>query len=222
MATVTIQRPGFAGDTAAEQGVRSSTAPDPAIIAAASTVTETPRRWVLILAYGALAAAALVAFLIGEGLKDPLAVSLGAGAFALFYVAAQAEERLIEPFTQFILPTDATKDAAAEAKGTATTTGDKAEALAKAKEAADGKAELSRRNRERTILFWALASVIGIAASIWLGLYFFAAVLTAEAAATVPRWVDVIATGLVIGGGSKALHDLIGKTRKPAESEAES
>lgn len=216
MATVSFVRPAFFDSTVTEEAPDAIAAPQTTTVSAASSVSESPREWVLGLAYGALLAAAAVAFALQDDLKAPLTVALGAGAFALFYVAAQAEERLLEPFTHFILSTKSTKDEADTAKKSAVTSENADTALAAAQTAADKAAELKRMTSERTILFWALASIIGIALSIWLGLYFFAAVLSAEAAGTVPRWLDVIATGLVIGGGSKALHDLVGKTQKPS------
>lgn len=215
MATLMFERPSFTTGPGDSEVPNATAAPSTTHVAAASTVSEAPRVQVLAVAYGALVLAALAAFLIRDNLRDPLALALGAGAFALFYVAAQAEERLLEPFTHFILPTEQKKAAADTAKKNAMTATDKATALTEAQLAANGTAELKRTTAERSILFWAVASVIGIGLSIWLGLYFFAAVLSAEAAEGFPRWLDVIATGLVIGGGSKALHELIGRTQKP-------
>jgi len=109
--------------------------------------------------------------------------------FAGFYVAAQVIERLLEVVSP-VLPLwsvpgtdEATKAAHAKA--------------------------------DRAALLLGVATVAGVLASCAFGLYFLAAVgigveTTAHGSvSTVPRWIDVLATGLIIGAGTKPLHDLI-------------
>jgi hypothetical protein len=54
---------------------------------------------------------------------------------------------------------------------------------------------------------WAVASGFGMAISGATGLFLLHAIDKGKWG--VPRWLDVIATGLIIGGGTKPLHDLI-------------
>lgn len=192
-------------------------------ITGSSETSEEPRRRVVAGSYGVVAVFAFVLFLLDAELRDPLVLGAGASAFALFYVAAQAAERLLEPFTPWILAKEPEKKAADTAKANAAKAVADDEAQTSADVAAAKAADLTRKTRERAILFWAITSVAGILASIWLGLYFLAAILApAEGgAAPVPRWADAVVTGVVIGGGSKALHDLITKVQKPAASESE-
>lgn len=60
---------------------------------------------------------------------------------------------------------------------------------------------------------WGAATALGALASGILGLYLMRAV----GATAVPEWLDVMVTGLVAGGGSKALHDLIANIEKAKE-----
>jgi hypothetical protein len=139
----------------------------------------------------------------------------GLTLFALFYVAAQAIERLLEPFSSFLLPNqDKKKDAdealaeAKKAKADAAKSGtdeSAKKAETELEKAAKEKAELAALNRHRAILFWGIASVVGIAVSAGMKLYF----LQRTGIANSSRWWEILATGLIIGAGTKPLHDLI-------------
>ena len=64
---------------------------------------------------------------------------------------------------------------------------------------------------------WALASFLGIVIAAWVGLGLLHTVGVQDA----PRWVDVVVTGLAIGGGTKPLHDLIGNLQASKESKSD-
>jgi len=194
-------------------------APGTILITATSTEDETPRARIVGTAFGLLVVAAIAVIAVDQSGNLPASLSLAdnMNAFALFYLAAQGIERLLEPFTYFVTPTSDTKEVLDEKKGTALTSEDEDTALAAAADAANAKAKLSRLHSERSILFWALASVVGVIASAWLGLHFLSMILAQASQSAVPASVDVVVTGLVIGGGTKALHDLIGRISKPAE-----
>jgi hypothetical protein len=59
--------------------------------------------------------------------------------------------------------------------------------------------------KTRTLVFGAVTFLVGVAIARWTGLLF----LQAIGWTTPSSWLDVIATGLVLSGGTKALHDLI-------------
>ncbi len=63
---------------------------------------------------------------------------------------------------------------------------------------------------DRALIVAGLALLLGVALSLALGLRFLSAVQVG----TSPRWLDVFITGLVIAGGTKPLHDLIGTIEK--------
>lgn len=64
-------------------------------------------------------------------------------------------------------------------------------------------------------VMWAAATVVGMFASAALGVYLVAAV-AADRGPAVP--VDILVTGLVIGGGTKPLHDLIARIERSKQS----
>ena len=84
---------------------------------------------------------------------------------------------------------------------------EKADVAAKAQAdvAAKAQAAVEQDRRNSTVLVWGLASMLGIALSGWIGL----ALLQSTGVQGAPRLLDVIVTGLAIGGGTKPLHDLI-------------
>jgi hypothetical protein len=90
--------------------------------------------------------------------------------------------------------------------------------------AAAAQAELDQRRADKAVAYWALASVLGLLVSATLGLYLLHVVglrgdgMAADgtwaggilSAAGIRHMLDILVTGLAIGGGSKPLHDLIG------------
>jgi hypothetical protein len=89
--------------------------------------------------------------------------------------------------------------------------------------AAAAQAELEQRRADKAVAYWALASGVGLLLSAALGLYLLHIVglrgdgLTADggwaggviSAAGIRHMLDILVTGLAVGGGTKPLHDLI-------------
>jgi len=69
-----------------------------------------------------------------------------------------------------------------------------------------------------TATLWAVAAGFGMMISGGMGLFVLHAI--DRGSWDVPRWVDVIATGLIIGGGTKPLHDLITKLQKSKDRDS--
>ena len=136
----------------------------------------------------------------------------GLTIFAVYFVAAAAIERLLEPLAS-LLPD--TGDLAAQAHAKTVAAG---KALVDTPEAADvplTEAATAISNATfavywRTVAFWALATIIAMIASATLDLYFLRTVGIASG----PRYLQVLATGLIIGSGTKPLHDLVGLISK--------
>jgi hypothetical protein len=134
----------------------------------------------------------------------------------VFFVAAAAVERLLEPVAGAILDKKAAQD---DAKKTIEDAGNKlvaamatpdrsndpaaAEAL---EQAAAKAATVEDVTYVRTVVFWVLATVVAMAASAFLKLYFLRTVGITSGT----RTIEVLATGLIIGAGTKPLHDLVG------------
>jgi len=89
--------------------------------------------------------------------------------------------------------------------------------------AAAAQAELDQRRADKAVAYWALASTLGLLLSATLGMYLLHIVglrgdgLAADgtwavgilSAAGIRHMIDLLVTGLAIGGGTKPLHDLI-------------
>lgn len=136
--------------------------------------------------------------------------------FAVFFVVAAAIERLMEPFAG-LLPDKADKNKKAEDDKSAAESA-RAEAETAGSDEKKKKKEEEARKKDadaqgstdfvfgETIGFWALATILGFVASAMLKLYLpYAVGIT-----TGGRAIQVLATGLIIGGGTKPLHDLVG------------
>jgi len=135
-----------------------------------------------------------------------------AAAAKLFYVAAQAIERLLEPFASLIKPTQQKAEERDEKVAAAIAEPTQANAQA----AADAQAAVEKRRANRTIAFWACATILGMAVAAGLKLYFLQVVGIEDA----PRTIEILATGLVISGGTKPLHDLITRIQPSKEKPA--
>ena len=144
----------------------------------------------------------------------PMSLKPGISAFAVFYILAQALERAFEVL-QLVWPSlgqttvgsqaVAKHDAAARRDSTLAAAINEASELS-AKNAAAAQAAVDQVRLNRTLLAWTINSALAMAGAGWLGLRLIATI-------TSPEWphyiIDVIVTGLVIGGGTKPLHDLI-------------
>jgi ElaB/YqjD/DUF883 family membrane-anchored ribosome-binding protein len=78
------------------------------------------------------------------------------------------------------------------------------DAQIKLAKAAAAVAAYEDRDYIRTVIFWAVATIVAMLGSASLHLYFLHSVGISSAS----RWLEVLATGLIIGAGTKPLHDL--------------
>jgi hypothetical protein len=163
----------------------------------------------------------------------------GLTIFAVFFVAASGLERLLEPFSVLwdkskVEAQSALKEAAAavaEYKGKVKTWNDAADAAAKAaaKQAADDaatdvdtklqtaavkQAAAAATDGRKALVAWGLATVLGVLASASLKLY----LLKQVGIASPPRELEILATGLILGSGTKPLHDLVTLVEKKKEA----
>jgi hypothetical protein len=156
----------------------------------------------------------------------PFTVPAGVGVFAVFYAVTQGLERLLEPISALVYKTNnAVTDrnrTLAQALSTSPT-GNRQTAI---QEAAAAQATLDQRRADRAVIFWAVATVLAMAVSAALGLYLLHAVGLPEgswrggpfSAQGLRRWVDLLVTGLAVGGVTKPLHDLISNLQASKEA----
>ena len=165
---------------------------------------------VIVGSFVAIAIAVVIAYFLSKSLDknfDKATVAAaGLNMFALFYVVAQAIERLLEPISNFVysaVPATNQRDQKVAAFLSAPQE-------STAKQAADAQAALDTVRANRAVIFWAIATIISMGASAWFKLYF----LHLIGITSVGRVPELLATGLIIGSGTKPLHDLISRIQK--------
>jgi hypothetical protein len=156
----------------------------------------------------------------------------GIGAFALFYLAAQAAERLVE----LVLPHfewvprfgKASKEVARDKKVAAALdpTTPRAAVAPDTKtpeeEAAEAQAELDQLRANRTAVVFGVTAAIGMAACGYLEADFLTAV-GVDFGMAPDMWEELFimaVTGLVVGGGAKGLHDTITNISKSSDNKS--
>jgi hypothetical protein len=203
----------------------------------ATATGESSTKYRAIVSFAALAAVVVGCVIMTKALTDDGFTARAAKApiegltiFAVFFVAATAVERLLEPIAGWLLPKQdkevaagaAKKDAGkAVADAVAAPVADRDKMIStantKLQDAAAKSAELADHVWARTIVYWALASIIGMYAAAGLHLYFLKTVGISSGS----RWEEILATGLIIGAGTKPLHDLtklISASKESAEA----
>jgi hypothetical protein len=73
--------------------------------------------------------------------------------------------------------------------------------------------ELDRAMSDRTVLLWGVATGIAAIVSAASGFYLLHMIAAPDWVTSIPRWVDAVVTGLVVGTGTKPLHDLINRAQ---------
>jgi hypothetical protein len=147
----------------------------------------------------------------------------GVGIFALFYIIAQGIERIQEPFTPFVTAKETggngrktQRRAKAElessvASAEAATTLD--EAATAAKTVANNKRTVDQVRANLTALLFGSSALLAML----LSGYLKAGLLRTIGVSGVPVWIDVVVTGIVVGAGTKPLHDLISNLTESKE-----
>ncbi|WP_147261985.1 hypothetical protein [Blastococcus sp. TF02A-26] len=155
--------------------------------------------------------------LLNVGPEGAYRVGSDFSAFAALFVLALAVERLLEPLARFA-DTSAAKDARDEADADVSQAATAAEEKTKLAVLAQKQAAYDKARQTAAIIHWGLA--VGVSAVIAGSLD--ALLLTAIAApdsANPNRVVDLVVTALVVGAGTKPLHDLVSKLEKKKEQE---
>jgi hypothetical protein len=205
------RQPAVAPNTGPVMAAPGAPAPVPEpTVAAASSMAAPPSLMVIVGSFVAIAIALVIAYFLSKSWdKDfdkAAAAAAGLNVFALFYVVAQAIERLLEPISNFIysaVPTTNQRDQKVAAFLSAPQGNT-------ARQAADAQAALDTVRANRAVIFWAMATIISMGASAWFKLYF----LHLVGITSIGRVPELLATGLIIGSGTKPLHDLISRIQK--------
>jgi len=158
----------------------------------------------------------LMTWLITDGLGSatapPRTAVDGLGIFAVFFVAALAVERLLEPLTMLDrkkpaleeTAKDEQKKAVAAIRGLGAGVATAAAAQEQLGVAADAAAATEVWSTYRAVALWGLASILGALAAAMLNLH----LLKTAGIQTPSLYLEILATGLIIGAGTKPLHEL--------------
>jgi hypothetical protein len=167
--------------------------------------------------------ASLLAYLFAKEPEIVIKVDEGFSVFAVLYIATQAIERFLEPIASTtLLGADKAEKAKKDVKQKADALGallspatpDPAEGqvIEAAQEKRDADSKLQRLQANRKIMLWAVASVMGLATAVLMNLTLIESIASVTKSGAAAGWferLDVVITGLAIGGGTKPLHDLI-------------
>jgi hypothetical protein len=133
--------------------------------------------------------------------------------FAVLFAFATAVERLLEPFSRF-MPGQNGKAEVELAIAAMANQGHTYESLTRV---AAAKARMERGRSSRALVTWGFATALATVGSSAGGFY-----LLHSIAGTgwngIQTWVDAIVTGIVVGSGTKPLHDVISRMQKAKES----
>jgi hypothetical protein len=155
----------------------------------------------LIVAIGAAAAYVMQRW----GTKaDPFKIGNQTSAYAGLIVFAGAVERILEPFSNWFPGTRARNEY--ENSVAAVANGHPAMSL---RDVAAAKAKMERALANRTVLLWGVATAIAAVVSSASGFFLLHMIAAPDWVTSIPRWVDALVTGLIVGTGTKPLHDLI-------------
>ena len=147
-----------------------------------------------------------------------LVVSNQWSSFGALFVLALAIERAIEPFSDYLGPNSTT---ASRAAATAHATARAAAATAEDKTAADEATKsLTQARRLTGTVTFAVATALGWLFAGGLKVLLLSAIVDVHKGAIPNRFWDLVVTGLVIGAGTKPLHDLVSNLQKSSAAKS--
>jgi hypothetical protein len=133
-------------------------------------------------------------------------------AFGALFAAAAAVERVLEPITRW-MPGRKSQQKYEQSLA------DMANGVPGAMHAAaTAKAQVERDRSSRGVIMWGLATAVATVVSSAGGFYLLHVLSANPDWDAVPRWVDALITGLVVGSGTKPLHDLVTRAQKKANN----
>jgi hypothetical protein len=145
-----------------------------------------------------------------EAIRLPDATTI----FAALFAFATAVERVLEPFSRF-LPGRHTRGELEKAVANLANKYHEA-SLDDLIRVAHAKSMLEKGRASRGLVTWGIATAVATVASASGGLYLLHA-MAADGWDGIPLWADAIVTGIVVGSGTKPLHDVISKVQKNKE-----
>jgi len=158
--------------------------------------------WYTVLALGIAAAAFLAAWGLHGNASSTYRVDGQWSAFTGLFILALAIERALEPFSRRLGP-DTTKRKEAKDRVLASARADDTKEIAVECQLA---VEMCRRLT--AVVTWGVATGLAFLLCAQLNITLMQAVRASGSGAP-PFWADLLVTGLVVGAGTKPLHDLV-------------
>ena len=175
---------------------------------AVAVPTPSPGPGVVVVAFVLILAGCLVAYALWWRGLDTAVIQPPdtATTFVVLLVFAAAVERLLEPFTRMV-PGSAAVARVEQAKAAAANRGPEM-TYDDLVHVARAEADAGRAKAGRAVLLWGLATAVATVVSTTCGFYLLHAV-AGPSWSGIPTWADALVTGLVVGSGTKPVHDLI-------------
>jgi hypothetical protein len=139
---------------------------------------------------------------------DPFKIANQTSVYAGLVVFAGAVERILEPFSNLFPGTRARSEY--ESTVAAMVNGHPATSL---RDVAAAQARVDRSISDRTVLLRGVATAIAAIVSAASGFYLLHMIAAPDWVTNIPRWVDALITGLIVGTSTKPLHDLINRAQ---------
>jgi hypothetical protein len=204
-AGLAIPHQGAPGVTA----IGTAAVPAPAGHEQAAAVPSRPATaWAMVTGLGLTGAGAVGAWNIST-FATPTTFRVGDPmiTFATLFVMAAAVERVLEPFSRW-MPGQAEQGRYEKAVA------DMDNGVAGATHAAAHyKAALDSARASRTVLMWGLATLVATLLSAGAGFYLLRSISADAGWHGVAAWADALVTGLIVGSGTKPLHDFLSRVR---------
>jgi hypothetical protein len=181
------------------------------------------RLWAVLLGLAFVAGGGAAAFAIDQAYAVPTLPLLNEAAVIVsLLLAAMVVERALEPFTRW-LPGRGARNRYEQQIA------DLANRLPNAtlSSVAAAKARVGQRRAEKSVLTWGVATAVGTVLAAGTGFHLLRMLVAADlpGRSGMPVWADALAAGLIIGSGTKPVHDLLirlqqgnAQRRDPAES----
>lgn len=196
------------------QGGGSAPASTPGLELAAAVASKPASGWALAGALALTTLGGVGAWNINQ-LAPPTTFQVGnqMTTFLALFVFAAAVERVLEPFSRFM---PGRSEQAAYERAVADLDNGVPGAM---HAAAHYKAALDSARASRALIMWGLATLVATVLSAAAGFYLLRLISADSNWHGVSTWIDALVTGLVVGSGTKPLHDglvrIQGSTNSP-------
>jgi hypothetical protein len=87
--------------------------------------------------------------------------------------------------------------------------------------AARAKADVDQARADRAVMAWGLAAGGAAILAAFAGFFLLRMVVADPAFNSIPTWVDALVSGLVVGTGTKPLHDVISRMQRSNDQAAD-